>query len=540
MSKDDFITLIETLINGDISVEDHERLQKLLKKNPEARAVFRERMDLEASLRTWATEDLLPASEAESARRATRAASSHSQRGGARQRRSTIAVIVIAVAGIALLRVGPWLADPEQLATDDVPPGQNDLTQPAAEFVGIVRQQESCEWGAGLSLAAGQLQTGSLSLISGAAELSFDSGTDVVLEAPCELVVESSNSARLLAGNVVVNVTELSNGFTLYTPEAEILDLGTEYAVALDEVSTEVHVFDGSVIWKPDIDGTDVEDRIETGEARLYSRSDPTTPKRIPFGQRQFVRRIETDIKARAGAGLLAYDGFENLAGHLRRGRSGFGWTGGWQSGRRGRGQLAEVIETPADIVFGMDRTGRRQLKLRNGDSIQRVFEKPLTMNETDTYFISLLIERSNSDAAVEQSLKISLKPERTGRHRRRDVGISFGLSTAGFSFINTGNRVEQTASRIEDDEPYLCVAKLQITPDGAVLKSRLYHLGDSVSDTEPEVWTIGTQAVPVSFSTADLLRFEVGQNATWRIDELRIGTEWTSVMGQALQDELQ
>lgn len=72
--------------------------------------------------------------------------------------------------------------------------------------------------------------------------MSFDSGSDIVMEAPCEMVVLSSESARLLSGSVFVNVTDLSNGFVLETPESRIIDEGTEYAVALDQNSTEVAV----------------------------------------------------------------------------------------------------------------------------------------------------------------------------------------------------------------------------------------------------------------------------------------------------------
>ena len=252
-----------------------------------------------------------------------------------------------------------------------------------------------------------QFSAGPLSLLSGLVELSFDSGTDIVLEAPCELVVLSADSARLLNGNVCVNVTEVSNGFTLHTPEAAIIDEGTEYAVAINEVSTEVHVFDGSVIWVPETDTAESEDRIEAGEAKLYSRSEPGAPRHIPFGQRQFVRRLETEVKAQAGDSLLAYDGFENLAGRIRRGRSGFGWEDGWQSGRRGRGQLADIVDTPSDVVFGMDLSGRRQLELKTGESIRRTFERPLSLRSGTTYFVSVLIQRVSPEAEGDHWLRL-------------------------------------------------------------------------------------------------------------------------------------
>lgn len=64
------------------------------------------------------------------------------------------------------------------------------------------------------------------------------------------------------------------------------------------------------------------------------------------------MRRIEQQVKESVGDSLLAYDGFENIAGRLRRGRSGFGWDDGWQAGAQRRGRLADVVNSPNDVVL--------------------------------------------------------------------------------------------------------------------------------------------------------------------------------------------
>jgi len=528
--------MMESLVNGDISPEDHDQLQHALKKDAEARAIFRERMDLEASLRTWALEDsgLAPdgqnvalSNDSTDQKQGPRSLSSQ---GAATTQKLQMALIVLsAVAMIAFLS-SPWLApdrpDDPELAVEERQPQSREQTS-SSLFVGVIEEQD-CEWESEYVLSDERFQTGTFSLNVGIAKLSFDSGTDVVLEAPCEFEVTSADSARLLAGNVFVNVTEVSNGFTLHTPEAEIIDEGTEYAVALSEDSTEVHVFDGSVIWISETGGEEVEDRIEAGEAKLYSRSDPTTPKRIPFGQRQFVRRLEADIKARSGDALIAYDGFENLAGHLRRGRSGFGWSGGWQSGRRGRGQLAEVVETPDGVVFGLDRTDRRQLELANGSSIRRSFEQPLTAALGETYFVSMLIEQFSTDAARDHSLRIALEPESAGRQRRSRPGVSFGITSDGFPFINTGQRVEKVAPRTATGDTCLCVIKLSNGKSSGQAMLRLYQPGEAVEITEPAVWTVSaTTEKQLPLQSVNL---SAGSDAVWRVDELRVGTHWDAV----------
>ena len=55
MNGDELSNLIDGLIAGEISLEDHEQLQQALKASPDARREFRQRMDLEAGLRDLGT-----------------------------------------------------------------------------------------------------------------------------------------------------------------------------------------------------------------------------------------------------------------------------------------------------------------------------------------------------------------------------------------------------------------------------------------------------------------------------------------------------
>ena len=531
MNQETLLGLIESLVNGDISPEDRRRLQTLLKKSAIARAIFHERMDLEAGLRSWALEESgqqpvrpLP-DEAAVARRPI-------EHGSGRRRRNVIVALAVACAALLLLLAIPLLS-PDDSGTHDV--AIDDASTDAkhkprantSEYFGSVRAGEGANWEEPRNASRSRFQTGAYSLTAGVAELSFDSGTDLILEAPCEITVTASNSARLIAGNVTVNVSDRSDVFTLHTPESQIIDEGTEYAVSVSAETTEVHVFDGSVFWIPDVVGSSVKDRIEAGEARLYSHDDPTRPKRIPFGQRQFVRRIESEIQQQAGDALLAYDGFENLAGHLRRGRSGFGWSGGWQSGRRGRGRLAGVIDAPNDEVFGLPRSGRRLLRLTNGDNILRALEQPLSMTPGSTYYVSLLLERLSGDSTREQPLQISLEPEAVGR-RRRQAGVSFGITTDGFPYIKNGNDSQEAASPINHAETCLCVLQVVVTERGAASNLRLYRPHEPIEKNVPAVWTVSTEPQPSP--DTEVIRLSVGSNAVWLIDELKVGTEWHSV----------
>ena len=58
MTQEELNLLITELIHGSISEDDHSRLQAELKGDADARSRYRERMDLEAALNTWASEDV--------------------------------------------------------------------------------------------------------------------------------------------------------------------------------------------------------------------------------------------------------------------------------------------------------------------------------------------------------------------------------------------------------------------------------------------------------------------------------------------------
>jgi ferric-dicitrate binding protein FerR (iron transport regulator) len=530
MNEAELRKLIDLCVTGDISPEQHERLQAELKANSHARVAFREQLDVEAALRTWAAED-------------GRAGIQTSRQERSPSQNLWPRILLALAASIAFIAAGWWLwglrgNQPQQIFESQDDPGVNRVV-----YVGTIGTQHDCVWqGDSTVITGGRFSSRKLSLASGVAELKFDSGTNVILEGPCDFEVLDVDTARLLAGNIVVHVTELSDGFALTTPEATIIDEGTEYAVSLDDEATEVHVFEGAILWDPIAnDDTTATERIESGEARRYSRSQPGQGARIPFGQRLFVRQIEAAVRDEAGQALLAYDGFENLAGRIQRDRSGFGWSGGWQSGRRGRGQLAEIVDAPSDVVFGIDRSGRRQLRLSGGDAIVREFESPLPLEDGSAYYVSFLLKRSAVNELLENSsdeffeLSLINDGERTGHRSRR--WFTVGISSSRQPFTKSVGTIASAATAIDVDEHYLCVGKILVTHDQVTTAFRVYHASEPIDTHEPTAWTVVGSTGPCDFRLAGV-RLSAALDAEYDIDELRIGTTWLSVVGTTSDDQ--
>lgn len=118
-----------------------------------------------------------------------------------------------------------------------------------------------------------------LELLSGFARIEFASGAIVILEGPCVFIPTGGDSAALVRGRVTGRAD--NGNFHLTTPAARVVDLGTEFGVAVDNaLSTDVIVFKGSVSvspsdWKGQRDDTVLLDA--GGTARVDANGDLAT-----------------------------------------------------------------------------------------------------------------------------------------------------------------------------------------------------------------------------------------------------------------------
>ncbi len=125
---------------------------------------------------------------------------------------------------------------------------QQGHTEP--DFVAILTNTSRAKW---LSDAPGEapvrLRAGSnLQLIDGLAEVTLSSGAVVVVRGPADLELVSPMLVRALRGTVRARVGQDATGFAIETPNAEVVDLGTEFGVDVNETGeTNVVVFEGEV-----------------------------------------------------------------------------------------------------------------------------------------------------------------------------------------------------------------------------------------------------------------------------------------------------
>ncbi len=94
----------------------------------------------------------------------------------------------------------------------------------------------------------GWIRPGRLTLESGVAEVTFNSGARIFLEGPAVLEVERPNRAFLERGKLTAEVPKPATGFVINTPRVNVVDLGTRFGVSVEKSGdTEVHVMQGVV-----------------------------------------------------------------------------------------------------------------------------------------------------------------------------------------------------------------------------------------------------------------------------------------------------
>ena len=178
--------------------------------------------------------------------------------------------------------------------------------QPKVEMVGRITGMVDCKWAKGGVPLLGNdaVSLGhEFKIESGLLEIGYNIGARVILQGPVTYVVESKNGGFLPVGKLTGRAeAETANGFSIRTPTAIVVDLGTEFGVtASAEGTTQVHVLQGTVDVRriSQQGGAERHERLTEGQAIGIGRRGSRT---VAFVPRSFARRLQcmTDTPAEA------------------------------------------------------------------------------------------------------------------------------------------------------------------------------------------------------------------------------------------------
>ncbi|MFG0296328.1 MAG: LamG-like jellyroll fold domain-containing protein [Maioricimonas sp. JB045] len=244
--------LLRRLFDGMLSPDEFDALQARLVSDPDFRTRYVHLVDLEAGLY-----------EASSLPDRPEGGSRPSPRGMS-PRRFGQAALLIALGSVcavaAMLLFGLLTATPERPQQAEVPAEESGSPENVADTplqfrplkiedtppVAVLTYVEDPQQ-AGIGVGT-RLHPGTLTIRQGRVQLDFFTGARVSLEGPAELLIVSKDAATLLSGRAAARVPDSARGFVLKTPEAAVVDLGTEFGVTVaEDGATDVEVLEGEV-----------------------------------------------------------------------------------------------------------------------------------------------------------------------------------------------------------------------------------------------------------------------------------------------------
>jgi hypothetical protein len=242
-----------------LSPEEFERLSRLLRKSEKARRRWFEFRDLECGL------SVLPESKGPPKNLAHKADShpEEASRGGFSpgwmNRRW-----ILGGAAAATLAFGVWSG------WNDFGPETDFGVRASSDGMARLGAVSGAIWGSpDLSFKEGDRVPSRrpLELLAGSAELRFRSGAVATLYAPCIFEVTSGNSGFLTYGKLKAKATTAaSKGFTVQTPTARLVDMGTEFlAASSEDGQSRVEVLSGEV--RVHLPSQDESHRLNEGQA---------------------------------------------------------------------------------------------------------------------------------------------------------------------------------------------------------------------------------------------------------------------------------
>ena len=217
-SDDDRLQVSElcgALVDDTIDAAQRNRLAEMLATSEDARRFYVRAMSLSASLHEYAGEMQaeapdVPANERPAAVRWTVGAL------------AAAAVMAFAFVLGGLLK-GDRIGDAVALEKD------------GDESVAQISGAKNCEWHGSALQPGDNLRRGQrIELVSGFAEITFDSGAQVTIEGPATLLVNSEWEAALDRGTLKAIVPAEAIGFHIANPAVDVVDPGTEFSVVAD------------------------------------------------------------------------------------------------------------------------------------------------------------------------------------------------------------------------------------------------------------------------------------------------------------------
>jgi hypothetical protein len=274
--------MISAWCDGSIGREELEQLQTTLKQNSDARRIYFAYMGVHAGIHGEVAakaylQTVVPAFCDDgnwSEPGATNGAQATFERiFGMRRSRFALAAIAASVTFVVAYF---WHAHLLQITRVVSPTTLADRIESTAVLAQVVLETTDCKWSLDHHSDASRsdIYAGDMIRVArGKIRLTYDNGTVLTLHGPALYEVISSMRGRALLGKLTAKIAKGAEGFSVLTPRATVIDLGTELGIEVDDAgATDVVVFEGSVDlnYRLEDGGAEQQRRLVTGEAMRF------------------------------------------------------------------------------------------------------------------------------------------------------------------------------------------------------------------------------------------------------------------------------
>lgn len=228
--------LIDGYLDGSLTPEQCELLQKLLRDDHVARGMLRRRAMIDEGLTDWAA----AASVANRSRSSDEVKAEAKPSAGAIGSRLQIIIPWCVAAVLALVLFSKQFTSP---VVEPQSPSQAERT------LGLLVDEADAKFEDGFGPENVKFESGEYRLGKGAIHLRLENGADILMKSPGSFRIDDSFHLTLHDGAIRAIAPPAAKGFTVATQGMDYEDLGTEFGVAVDQKSgaNELHVFDGQV-----------------------------------------------------------------------------------------------------------------------------------------------------------------------------------------------------------------------------------------------------------------------------------------------------
>ena len=331
------IPLIDALLQETITADQHAELEEILKTDAETRQLYIDYLQVHSGLSSWATEiresdQWVPHPAPLPSR--TRSTTS-------RYLLLLISSVVAATLLLSLAYYAGWNKRGDrgpQIVESQPDTDSPENREPQTDHIALLTQAVGVEWETPRDLQIGAgLPAGWLKLKQGTIQVEMISGASVLIEGPAAFELISPLKAFCQYGKVRASVPEQAHGFTVETSGLNVVDLGTEFTLALDQTGNgRVQVIDGEVeLHAADrLAETAPLQSLKTGEGVRFDQKgtldrlqeailplidlEELSQLAVEQQQQQFARWREQHDRLKTDPSLIVYYDFEDSSNWLR------------------------------------------------------------------------------------------------------------------------------------------------------------------------------------------------------------------------------